>query len=559
MSGFRGWFAERPLALDAGLLALVLLVAATLRLTLLGDIPYGLHPDEAQVGTDAARILDGDPLGPYTEAALGQPSGHAYLATPFVAALGHEIIAVRLPLTIVAISTVALLYLFARIALGRPEAAFASLLLATSYWHVFYSRVAHWSISYGAIALAIAICAVLALQRRSRGWAIAGGACAGVGVYTYNIYPVAVLALAAALAVITRVAVPRQDRGWWIRSWGLAAIIAVILALPMLTVVAMPGSEFWDHMANYSEAGLLRSDEFRDASLAGKIELAAAQAKRFGASYVYDADIDIVDASGLRPVFDPLTLALVALGLPLAWQRRRNPAVIIAVCCIIIIPLPAVLQRGSVIRQPVGAAPFVMLVAALPLARAWRAGGGGSRDESDSAHAERASTNGGRAAWMKIALRAGALAVVTAIAVITARDYFWTWRESEHTRFVYHAEVTSAALYMRDLPAGTFVYFYSDRHPLRLETIAFLAPAVEGLDRSERWARGDPGSIGNIRRDVPVSFVLLEPYLELGLLGRIIERYPNGHTIVGERGGRLEFAAYELPPDPGATPPLTPP
>lgn len=564
-ASLRGWFAARPLAIDLALVTVALLVAGVLRLALLGDVPYGLHPDEAQVGTDAARILDGDPPGAYTTAALGQPSGHAYLATPFVAVLGHEIIAIRLPLALTGLAAIPLLYAFARVTLGRPEAFFAAMLLATSYWHLLYSRVAHWSISYGTIALAVALCVVIGLQRRSRGWLVAGGAIAGLGAYTYNIYAIAVAALAVAIAIITAVCVEREDRGWWLRSVGLAAVVALTIALPMVVVVADPGSEFWDHAGDYSESGLLRSDEFREGSLAEKASLAAGQAKRFAATYTYDARFDLVDANGLRPVFDPLTLLLLAAGLVFAWTRRGNPAIIIALCCIVIIPLPAVLQRGSVMRQPLAAAPFAMLIAALPLAWAWRWGGRTAdvADVSDGAveRAGRASKRQLRPHLLRVArvgLRVGTIGLVAAIAAITVRDYFWQWRDSDGVRFVYHDEVTAAAYYMRDLPDGTYVYFYSERHPLRLETIEFLAPDVEGEDRSGRWAIVEGDSIERIRRDVPVSLVILGPYVEQNLLGEVEARYPGGRVVAGIRDNHVDFVAYELDADRDAEAPSVP-
>ena len=48
--------------------------------------------------------------------------------------------------------------------------------------------------------------------------------------------------------------------------------------------------------------------------------------------------------------------------------------VIAALCAFAIIPLPAVLQKGSIMREPVGAAPYAMFLAALPLAWLWRRG-----------------------------------------------------------------------------------------------------------------------------------------------------------------------------------------
>src|SRR5206468_3177141 len=85
----RHYYAAHPAALDASLLAFVTLVAALLRLIRLGDIPYGVHPDEAQAGTDAVRVLHEGWIAVCSHAALGQPTLNAYLTTPSVWLLGH--------------------------------------------------------------------------------------------------------------------------------------------------------------------------------------------------------------------------------------------------------------------------------------------------------------------------------------------------------------------------------------------------------------------------------------------------------------------------------------
>jgi hypothetical protein len=312
----------------------------------------------------------------------------------------------------------------------------------------------------------------------------------------------------------------------------------------MLVVVADPGSVYWEHFDDYAETGFLREDRFEQAPIGEKIELAAAQAKHFAAAYTYDATFDNVDGNGLRAVFDPVTLLLLSAGLFIAIFKRANPAIIIALCCVVIIPLPAVLQRGSVMRQPVGAAPFAMLIAALPLAWAWRFGG------------ELAAGGGGAPlvgrAGPGALLRAGAVAIVAGIGVLTVRDYFWTWREARTTAFVYHAEVTSAALYMDSLPDDAQIYFYSHRHPFRLETIAYLAPDVAGINRSERWAVSYGGSIENIDPTRPAVFVMLDNYRRL--LPHLIARYPDGRAVASIRGEMLEFTAYEVPADRGPAP-----
>jgi hypothetical protein len=164
-----------------------------------------------------------------------------------------------------------------------------------------------------------------------------------------------------------------------------------------------------------------------------------------------------------------------------------------------------------------------MVVAALPLAALWRA-------------------NWARSEPVRLAARGAALGAVALIAAISVHDYFWTWRRSEFARYVYHSEITAASEYMRALPRGTYVCFYSDRHPLSLETRQFLAPDVRGEDRSREFSRKE----GSIAIDVaePVAFVLLGPYA--ALLPSLEEAYPGGREVAVERDGAPMFVAYEV-------------
>jgi len=525
LARLRRFYEGDPTALDLTLLTLVTAVAAVLRLAWLGAIPYGVHPDEAQVGTDAHRILHGDFLGVYTHAALGQPSGHAYLTTPAIWLLGNSAFALRLPLALVGLAAIPLLYLLVRVSFRRAEAFFASAMLAVSYWHMFYSRVAHWSISYGTVVLAVLLCVMLGMRSRRRAWFATAGALLGLGVYTYNVYPIAVVAVLAFLAIITWTRY-RADLRWWTGCMLWMGGASLVVAAPMLNYLADPDAYYWAHVDNYSQANVTRSTEFHHASAWGKVEIVAGQARTFVRAYTTTAHHDSIDGNGLRPMFDPMTLLLLALGAVMAVRLRREPMVIAALCCVLIIPLPAIPQRESIMRQPLGAAPFVMFIAALPLAAVWRAATTMRR-------------------WPGAASIAVVCAALALIAGLTVRDYFWTWRKSDWAWRYYASQMTSASIYMRDLPPDTLIYFYSGGATINLETRQFLAPDVHGVDRSSEFSPYH-GSIDNPDRTRPVAYVLLGKYLSL--LPEIEQRFPGGRERIATRDGRTEFYAYELPP-----------
>lgn len=297
----------------------------------------------------------------------------------------------------------------------------------------------------------------------------------------------------------------------------------LIVAAPMIDYVSDPDAYYWQHFNNYEGVRITRTPQYEAAGTWGRIKLIAGQAKYFASAYAWAGRKDAVDGNGLRPVFDPLTLVLMGAGLLFAWRYRREPMVIAAICGIVILPLPAVLQKGSIMREPVGAAPYAMFLAALPLAALWR---------------ERSR---GRTAVARAAPPLIAGAIVAALAAITVHDYFWTVRKDLWIRTIYGSEMTTASEYMRSLPQGTYVYFYSARWPFRIETRQFLAPDVKGEDRSGEFA-GEQSVPGDPRR--PAAFVLLSPYDQL--LPTIENEYPGGHERIVTRDGKFEFAAYEL-------------
>jgi 4-amino-4-deoxy-L-arabinose transferase-like glycosyltransferase len=559
------YYDAHPRMLDLTLIALVTASAAVLRLALLGRIPYGVHSDEAQLGTDGYKILDGDLWTVYTHAVLGQPSGHAYLTLPSFELLGWTPLAMRLPLALVALAAVPLLYVLVRITLGRIEAFFASAMLAVSYWHLFYSRVAHWSISYGTVLLGVFVCLFMGMNTRRRGWFLASGIVLGIGFYTYNIYPIAVVAFTASVIAITFMRYRRELR-WWLRSLAITYVAAFVVALPMIIYVANPDSFYWFHINNYGDVRVTQEQEYKDASAWGKVEVIGDQVRDFAAAYAWDAPLDIVDGNGQRPMFDPPTVILLLAGLVIAFQRRREPMVVAAVCCFVIIPLPAVPQEGSIMRQPMAAAPYAMLLAALPLASLWRWGVGlGASSPRDADEGERRRTSDdGRAdnpssivhhpssatsrsnrlsAPHAVALAIPAI-LLAAITFTTVHDYFWTLRKDDWIRLIYFSQMTTASDYMRELPPDTYVLFYSERASINLETRQFLAPDVQGADRSSEFNPGDT-STDIPDRSRPTAFVLLDKYLPL--LPDIERRYPGGTERKILRDGKIEFYAYEVP------------
>jgi 4-amino-4-deoxy-L-arabinose transferase-like glycosyltransferase len=139
-------------------LPLVLFLAFLLRVIWLDKIPTGFTPDEASFGYDAYSILKtGEDQWGHKLPLILESSGdfksplYAYITIPFVAVLGLNEFATRLPNALLGLAAVYITYLLVRELTTRGSfgtkkinpnfiATIASLLLAISPWHVMMSR-----------------------------------------------------------------------------------------------------------------------------------------------------------------------------------------------------------------------------------------------------------------------------------------------------------------------------------------------------------------------------------------------------------------------------------
>jgi 4-amino-4-deoxy-L-arabinose transferase-like glycosyltransferase len=127
----------------------IVLLAAILRVYRLGDVPVGLHRDEAFLGYNAYSILKtgqdmtGNALPLHFESFLYSPAGYSYLAIPAIATFGLTPFAVRLPSAVFGTLTVVAIYILAAALFKKRNLGLlSSFVLAISPWHINLSRTA---------------------------------------------------------------------------------------------------------------------------------------------------------------------------------------------------------------------------------------------------------------------------------------------------------------------------------------------------------------------------------------------------------------------------------
>jgi len=125
-----------------GLVAIVLIIAAFLRFYHFTSTPPGLYPDEAMDGNNAAEAAATGHFQVFYPEDNGREGLYVNLIALFLKAWPiHEPWVVRLPAAVAGTLTVLGLYLLAAELFGFETGLLAAFLLATSFWHIDFSRV----------------------------------------------------------------------------------------------------------------------------------------------------------------------------------------------------------------------------------------------------------------------------------------------------------------------------------------------------------------------------------------------------------------------------------
>jgi len=313
-------------------LALVLLVAAGLRLYRLPELPVGLHFDEAANGILAGEIARGVETPIFIPSYTGKEVLFFYWAGLWMKLLGVGPLALRLSAALAGLATVAATVWAVRELLhGRPDADWVALLtgafLATSFWHLILSRYGFRAITQPLMqALTVgALWRGLRLSeergkkqeneewrgesgtRGGLGWLLLAGIFCGLTAYTYLAARAFPLPLGAAL-----VALLVADRG---RRRARLAQLAIFVAAAAL--VLAPLAAYWlTHPGSF----MTRTEQVAAATWADAWEGILACLNMF----FLRGDPYIRFNLPHRPLLDPITAALFLLGIAAA-AKIQNP------------------------------------------------------------------------------------------------------------------------------------------------------------------------------------------------------------------------------------------
>lgn len=230
---------------------IIMLVAFVFRFQHIKSIPPGLYPDEAMNGNNALEVITTGDYKVYYPENNGREGLFISLQAQSIKLFGNEPWALRIVAALFGTLTVLGLYFLTRELFNWEIAAFASLLLACSFWHTLFSRIGFRAI----MAPFLLVWGLYFFWRGKKStniWDFAvSGIFLGLGFYTYIAYRI--MPLVIIVTLLSYWYAIKKDfshekyihvRNQLTRCFAMLMVVTIIIALPI-------GIYYFQHPADF--------------------------------------------------------------------------------------------------------------------------------------------------------------------------------------------------------------------------------------------------------------------------------------------------------------------
>ena len=399
---------RRSYCRETALVALVLLLAAFLRVYRIHDLPPGVFIDETNAAIDALRILDGERISPFATGWFETPTLYAYYMAGLFRLVGVSFFALKLASILPGLLTVASVYPLARRAFGLLPALFSLFLLATARWHVHMSRWGWNELLPPLFQVVVAYLLLRGLEaNRPRDFVLAGLAM-GLSQYTYlaaRLIPVMVLLFLVHQFVTVR---------GFLRRHGANLLLLALVSLMAFAPLGL----------TYLKNPFLFTNRARQVSLLNDLEAAGSlqplwdNLAKHLLMFNYQGDANPRHNLPDWPMIDPFAGALLlpAAGYALyRWRDRRYALLLIWIAVTLLGGVLSAAKEAPQAYRTLGVLPAVTLLVGDLLACLWR----------------RLSQPGGRA-WRGM-VTAGGIVFLALSGYYNVHTYFVTYAQDYRT------------------------------------------------------------------------------------------------------------------------------
>lgn len=176
-------------------LVVIMLTGAFLRLWQLDSAPPGLYHDEAMNGNNALEAIESGQFRQFYSENNGREGLYVNIAALPLKTFGNKPWALRLVSAFFGIFSILGLFFLTREFFNSKIALFASFFLATSFWHILFSRIGFRAIMAPFFLIWAIALIFMASRKKSRLMAMFAGLSFGLGFHTYIAYRIAPLLL----------------------------------------------------------------------------------------------------------------------------------------------------------------------------------------------------------------------------------------------------------------------------------------------------------------------------------------------------------------------------
>ncbi|MEX1052414.1 MAG: glycosyltransferase family 39 protein [Patescibacteria group bacterium] len=437
---------------DFLIILLLITLTAITRFIFLEKIPTGLHGDEAWLGLWAREIIQNGYIGVFSGDALGNPIGLAYITPIFFKLFGESVSSIRLTVSIFSIGTVSFFYIFLRLFFTKLPSFLTAFAFSFSLIYLHYSRTGFMLTTALFFQIATLVFILIGRNTKKHYLIFIAAVFAGLGMYTYNafiLFPMTIILL------LVFDVLSNKFHHIEIKRLILFVFTFIIISLPLLKIVITQPDFYFSHHKTIS---ILNKAEIKDINSFNQKAYLIIQNGFNKINSFFKGDVfDYADGFGDFYSFHLVDLILFGLGSILLF-KNLNLSKAFLLFSLIIFLLSSFLTFGGTYRRIILIMPYLYFFA-------------------------------GNAISFLIKQNKLFPILISLVVIISSfinfQTYFFKFPHSPLIKWVYAYDLKETIIKLKSVYVSqSQVLFFSDRWSCNYETIQFLLPNLNCVDRS---------------------------------------------------------------------------
>lgn len=346
------------------LLVVICALGAFLRFYQLQSIPFGLFYDEAMNGLDAARVIQERVYPVYFEDNYGRGALFIYLLALSFKLFGVSVLPMRLVTATLGVLTILAFYFLFRQLFGPGLGLIGAYLVATSRWHINFSRVVFDAVLLPLLAALSFYFLFKGLRSLGRTDFLWGGLALGLGLHTYTAFRLIPFVIALFLLYKTL-----AERGFMGRC-GLGIGVFVLASFLVFAPLGQYARHNWKAFTARAEVASILTKRNEPSLTRALWNNMRAHLLMFN----YRGDPNGRHNLPGEPMLDFATAVLFALGLGYSLYHWREPRSFFFLACFFVLLLGGILSvdfEAPQALRAIGTLPAAYFFACLTLERLW--------------------------------------------------------------------------------------------------------------------------------------------------------------------------------------------